>query len=125
MTRRVLLAEDEPHIVESLAFLLGRAGFEVVVRTDGQMALEAALADPPDLMILDVMLPRLDGFEILRRLRAAPAGQDLPVIILTAKGHREDRETALDVGANLFITKPISNAEVVAAVERLSRRGPE
>lgn len=120
MTKRVLLAEDEPNIVESLTFLLGRAGFEVMTESDGRAVLEAALATPPDLLILDVMLPGLDGFEILRRLRADPRGVRLPVIVLTAKGQREDRETAIEQGADLFITKPFSNAELVAAVTRLA-----
>ena len=118
MTKRVLLAEDEPNIVESLTFLLERAGFEVAVETDGRQALEAALADAPDILILDVMLPKLDGYEILRQLRADRRAEALPVLMLTAKGQREDRETALECGADLFITKPFSNSEIVAAVER-------
>ena len=120
MGKRILLAEDEPNIVESLTFLLERAGFDVAAEMNGQVALDAALADPPDLIILDVMLPGLDGFEILRRLRLDIRTQTTPVLILTAKGQREDRETALDSGANLFITKPFSNSEVIAAVTRLA-----
>lgn len=121
--KRVLLAEDEPNIVESLTFLLGKAGFDVVTETDGRAALDAALDQPPDVLILDVMLPGLDGFEILRRLRADARGQGLRIIMLTAKGQREDRETALEGGADLFITKPFSNAELVAAVARLAGGG--
>ena len=121
--RRVLLAEDEPNIVESLAFLLGKAGFDVVTEADGKAALEAALGEPPDVLILDVMLPGLDGFEILRRLRADARGQGLKIIMLTAKGQREDRETAREGGADLFITKPFSNADLIAAVTRLAGGG--
>ncbi len=120
MGKRVLIAEDEPYIVESLTFLLERAGFAVTAQVDGIAALEAALAAPPDVMILDVMLPGADGFEVLRRLRRDPRARALPVIMLTAKGQREDRETALDSGADVFITKPFSNADVVAAVTRLA-----
>ncbi|MEM0942524.1 MAG: response regulator [Pseudomonadota bacterium] len=120
MAKRVLLAEDEPNIVESLKFLLSRAGFDVAVKNDGKQALDAALSDPPDVMLLDVMMPEIDGFEILRRLRAEPQSKGLPIIMLTAKGQKEDRETALSRGADLFITKPFSNSEVVAAVERLA-----
>jgi DNA-binding response OmpR family regulator len=123
MAKRVLLAEDEPNIVESLIFLLERSGFEVTCEMNGQVALDIALANPPDVMILDVMLPGLDGFEILRRLRADGRGKALPVLMLTAKGQREDRETALDSGANLFITKPFSNSEVIEAVTRLAGGG--
>ncbi|MEM7404077.1 MAG: response regulator [Pseudomonadota bacterium] len=120
MSKRVLLAEDEPNIVLSLTFLLERAGFVVASEVTGKAALSAALADPPDVMILDVMLPELDGFEILRVLRADPRGKELPVLMLTAKGQREDRETAFAAGADLFITKPFSNAEVTQAVAQLA-----
>ena len=123
MGRRVLLAEDEPNIVESLTFLLERAGFEVIVEIDGRQVLHQALSNPPDVLILDVMLPELDGFEILRRLRADGRGKIIPIVMLTAKGHREDRETALRIGADLFITKPFANAEVIAAVEQLAAGG--
>ena len=75
MPGRIMIVEDEPHIVESLTFLLERAGFEAATATDGQAALAAALAEPPAVMILDVMLPGLDGFEILRRLRADARGR--------------------------------------------------
>ena len=122
MIKRVLLAEDEPNIVEPLTFLLERAGFDVAVETDGRKALNAALADTPDVMILDVMLPELDGYEVLRRLRADRRAETLPVLVLTAKGQREDREIALDCGADLFITKPFANADIVKAVEQLAAR---
>jgi DNA-binding response OmpR family regulator len=118
--KRVLLAEDEPNIVESLSFLLERAGFHVSVARDGREALDAALANPPDVLVLDVMLPELDGYEVLRKLRADGRCERLPVLMLTAKGQREDRETALDCGADLFMTKPFSNAEITAAVQRLA-----
>ena len=120
-TKRVLLAEDEPNIVESLSFLLERAGFEVSVATDGRQALGCALEDQPDVLVLDVMLPELDGYEVLRQLRADSRGQTLPVLMLTAKGQREDRETALDCGADLFMTKPFANAEITAAVSTIAR----
>ncbi len=120
MTKRVLLAEDEPNIVESLTFLLDRAGFEVTVETDGRRTLDAALDDVPDILILDVMLPELDGYEVLRQLRSDRRTDKLPVVMLTAKGQQEDRETALACGADLFITKPFANAEVIAAVKKLA-----
>ena len=118
----VLLAEDEPHIVESLTFLLDRAGFAVRAEADGTAALARALENPPDVMLIDVMLPGLDGFELLRRLRADPRGAKLPVVMLTAKGQARDRETARQAGADVFISKPFSNSHLVAAVRRLARR---
>lgn len=119
MVKRVLLAEDEPNIVESLTFLLERAGLEVAVTTDGRQALDAVLSNTPDLLILDVMLPELSGYEVLRHLRSDRRGESLPVLMLTAKGQRADRETALECGADMFITKPFSNSEIVAAVKDL------
>ncbi|MEM1276518.1 MAG: response regulator [Pseudomonadota bacterium] len=123
MAKRVLLAEDEPHIVESLSFLLGRAGFEITTEMNGAQALTNALDDPPDVMLLDVMLPELDGFEMLRTLRADPRTAGLPVVMLTAKGLREDRERAAQLGADVFITKPFSNLEVVETVKHLAQNG--
>lgn len=120
MSIRVLLAEDEPHIVESLTFLLERAGYQVDVETDGRAALESALASVPDVLVLDVMLPELDGYEVLRRLRSDERTKGLPTLMLTAKGQREDRETAMDVGADVFMTKPFANAEIVDAIKKLT-----
>ena len=124
MAKRVLLAEDEPNIVESLTFMLERAGFEVAVESDGRRALDAARTETPDVLVLDVMLPEMDGFEILRQLRSDQRGASLPILMLTAKGQREDREMALKCGADLFITKPFANAEIVSAVKKLSDGRP-
>ena len=120
MPDRVLLAEDEPNIAELLSFLLGRAGFEVETATDGNAALAAALAAQPAVVILDVMLPGLDGLEVLRRLRADPRGRGLRILVLTAKGQRADRQAAIDGGADMFISKPFANEELLAAVRRLA-----
>ena len=120
MAKRILVAEDEPNIVESLTFLLERAGFSVSVKTDGHQTLAAALQDTPDVLILDVMLPGIDGYEILRRLRADERRERLAVLMLTAKGQRENREIARECGADLFMTKPFANSEIVSAVERLA-----
>ena len=120
MTQSVLIAEDEPHIVESLSFLLKRDGFEVRVAADGEAALASIEDARPDVMILDVMLPKIDGFNVLRRLRADPRHVGLRVLMLTAKGQRQDRKTAEAAGADVFMTKPFANAEVVDAVKRLA-----
>lgn len=125
MAKRVLLAEDEANIAESISFLLERAGFEVTVEDDGRKALDSVMADAPDVLVLDVMLPGLDGYEILRTLRADRRGESLPVLMLTAKGQREDREMALKCGADLFMTKPFSNAEIVSAVRKLADGAPD
>ena len=125
MAKRVLLAEDEANIAESITFLLERAGFEVTVENDGRKALDSVMAHAPDVLVLDVMLPGLDGYEILRTLRADRRGESLPVLMLTAKGQREDREMALKCGADLFMTKPFSNAEIVSAVRKLAHGDPD
>jgi CheY-like chemotaxis protein len=119
---KVLIAEDEPHIVESLSFLLSREGFDVSSAADGEAAFACLEEDPPDLMILDVMLPRMNGFEVLRRVRADPRLKALPVIMLTAKGQHQDRRRAEEIGADAFITKPFSNREVVDRVRALVAR---
>ena len=120
MKKRILLVEDEPNIVVSLRYLLTRAGFDVDVEENGTRALAMALENPPDVAILDVMLPEMNGFEILSALRADPRGADLPILMLTAKGQREDRERAIAGGADRFVTKPFSNAELVQTVEELA-----
>jgi len=125
MAKRVLLAEDETNIAVSITFLLERAGFEVTVENDGRKALDSVMANAPDVVVLDVMLPGLDGYEILRRLRADRRSASLPVLMLTAKGQREDREMALKCGADLFMTKPFSNAEIVSTVRRLADGAPD
>ncbi|MEC9431461.1 MAG: response regulator [Pseudomonadota bacterium] len=122
--KRVLIAEDEPHIVESLRFILSREGLSISSAEDGEAACREASAQRPDLVILDVMLPRLNGFEVLRRLRADPELSGLPVIMLTAKGQAQDRRTAEEIGADAFITKPFSNRDVVAQVLRLMGADP-
>lgn len=120
MNKRIVLAEDEPSIVESLRFLLGRAGYQFDIHGNGLAALKAIQADPPDMAILDVMLPEMDGFEILRNVRSNDETRHLPVLILTAKGQREDRERAIDGGADIFISKPFANADLMDAVANLA-----
>ena len=121
MATRVLIAEDEPNIVESLSFVLGREGFEVTAVLDGQAALERLRADPPDMMILDVMLPRVNGFEVLKQVKSDPSLRSIPVIVLTAKGQAHDRRMAEELGVDGFMTKPFPNREIVEQVRRLAR----
>ncbi len=115
----ILIAEDEPSILESLDFILRRAGWTIESVTDGDAALERARRLLPRVIVLDVMLPKRSGFEVLKQLRARSETQHLPVLILTAKGQQQDRRVAEDLGASGFVTKPYSNAEVVDAVRRL------
>jgi len=115
----ILIAEDEPSILESLDFILKRAGWSIESVTDGEAALVALRRVRPRMVVLDVMLPRRSGFEVLKQIRADAATRDLPVLILTAKGQAQDRRTAEELGADGFVTKPYANADVVGAVRRL------
>ena len=119
MTVDILIAEDEPSILESLDFILRRAGWTISAVTDGDAALEAVRRLRPRMLVLDVMLPKRSGFEVLKQIRADLAMHALPVLILTAKGQQQDRRIAEDLGADGFVTKPYSNAEVVGAVRQL------
>ena len=119
MPHRILVAEDEPNIAKSLVFLLERAGFEAAVEGDGDKVADTVWTQKPDALLLDVMLPGRDGYEILRLLRADARTAKLPVMILTAKGQQEDRRMAMDAGATEFVTKPFSNADVIEGVKRM------
>ncbi|MBL4806198.1 MAG: response regulator [Rhodobacteraceae bacterium] len=118
MSKRVLIVEDEPNIIESLSFLLGREGLEVHAETDGAKAMARLAEIQPELVILDVMLPNRSGFDILRDIQAADSPMP-KVLMLTAKGQNRDRQMAEEIGVDLFMTKPFSNAEIVANIRVL------
>ena len=119
MSRRVLVIEDEPNIIEAISFILSRDGWTVHSHSNGQTANERIRAIPPDLIILDVMLPGKSGYDILRDLRADTSTAELPVLMLTARGQLRDREMAERLGVTQFMTKPFSNAEVLETVRAL------
>ncbi len=112
MGKRVLLIEDEPNIIEAISFILSRDGWTVHVHEDGKTAMDKVRATPPDMIILDVMLPGRSGFDILRDLRADAATAKLPVMMLTARGQTKDKDLAERLGANSYMTKPFSNADI-------------
>ncbi len=115
----ILIAEDEPSILESLDFILRRAGWSIDSVTDGDAVLPTLRRTPPKLIVLDVMLPKRSGFDVLKQIRADEMLRELPVLILTAKGQAKDRRTAEELGADGFVTKPYANAEVIDEVRRL------
>lgn len=115
---RVLLVEDEPNIGEAMRFILSRDGWQVALHADGATAAERIARDAPDVVVLDVMLPRLSGFEVLRAVRAGGA-RDLPILMLTARGQERDRDLAMSLGASGYMTKPFSNAELVDRLRAL------
>jgi two-component system, OmpR family, alkaline phosphatase synthesis response regulator PhoP len=116
MPASVLVADDEPNIALSLEFLMKQAGFRVRIAADGDKALDAIAADLPDLVLLDVMLPKRDGYDVCRAIRANPAWAKIRVLMLTAKGRDSERQTGLALGADAYITKPFSTRELVAKV---------
>ncbi len=119
---RILIAEDEPNIVELLTFVLERAGCDIRSVRDGEAAIAEIRRDPPDVLLLDLMLPKRDGYEVLKAVRASKSNAGLPVVMLTAKGQERDRKVAESLGVDVFITKPFSNQEVVDSVLKLARR---
>jgi DNA-binding response OmpR family regulator len=119
MAHRILIVDDEPSIVVPLEFLMKREGYEVAVAADGESALEAVAAGAPDLVILDVMLPRMNGFEVCRRLRADERLGALKILMLTAKGRDSEMEKGLGLGADAYVTKPFSTRDLVGRIRAL------
>ncbi|CAM5292402.1 DNA-binding response OmpR family regulator [Aquamicrobium terrae] len=120
----ILIVEDEPAILDSLEFILTRCGWSVDVARDGEAALEAALRIRPRMVLLDIMLPKRGGLDVLKALRATEAMAATSVVILTARGQQYDRQAALDLKADGFITKPYANGDVVNAVRRILESQP-
>lgn len=128
---RVLLVEDEPNIREAMRFILARDGWDVAIHADGATAAGRIAADPPDVVVLDVMLPNMSGFDVLRAVRGADAAgaADLPILMLTARGQERDRALAMSLGVTGYMTKPFSNAALLDRLrsmlhERQRGRGP-
>ena len=114
----ILIADDEPYIVRALSFVLNKSGYQVCAASDGEQALERIRADRPALVFLDIMMPRLDGYEVCRRIKSDPLLASTYVIMLTAKGQQADRAVGMAVGADEYITKPFSPTAVVKQVQR-------
>lgn len=125
MAAKVLITEDEPNILESLTFILKRAGYEVAAVSDGEAAMQELRAHQPDVMILDLMVPKLNGFEVLKRIKSDPALSALPVLVLSAKGQAHDRRLVEDMGAEAFVTKPFSNRDLIDQIGRLCAPQPD
>ena len=125
LTRGVVLAvEDEPDILEVIEHNLRKEGYRVLTAEDGESALRILRQKRPDLLLLDIMIPRLDGIEICRRIRADPSTRAIPVIMVTAKGEESDVVLGLGVGADDYVVKPFSPRELLARVRAALRRGP-
>ncbi len=120
---RILVVDDEPEAVELVEFNLQRAGFDVLKAADGQEALKKAGAEAPALIVLDLMLPEIDGLEVCKLLRREPSTAGIPILMLTAKASEIDRVLGLELGADDYVTKPFSPRELVLRVKKLLQRG--
>lgn len=116
--RRILVADDDPGWRDLLRYRLERSGFAVAVAKDGSEALELSAQLDPSLLVLDIMLPEVDGYEVLRRLKADPSTRDMPVIIMTARTLEDDVVKGFELGAVDFVSKPFSPCELVARIRK-------
>ncbi len=119
MAKSILVVEDEPNIVLSLQFLMKQAGFDVRVARDGDEALREVENRAPDLILLDVMIPKRDGYDVCQTIRANPDWSYIYIIMLTAKGREVDREKGISLGANDYVTKPFSTRDLTEKVKQL------
>lgn len=119
MSRSVLVVDDEPNIVLSITFLMKQQGYEVRTASNGEEALQALHEKTPDLILLDVMMPKPDGYEVCQQIRATEKWKGIPVIMLTAKGREVEREKGFAMGADDYIIKPFATQELVAKVQAI------
>ncbi len=119
MTRKIVLAEDEPQIARLIEFKLKKEGYQVIWKENGKEALEAIKEDKPDLILLDIMMPVMGGYEVLRHIKKDEGLKDIPVIMLTARAQEKDVVKGIDLGAEDYITKPFHPAELLARVRRI------
>ena len=122
MVRKILVVDDEAVLVETIAYNLEQAGYQVTTASDGASALDAVRCETPDLIILDIMLPEMDGLEVCRQLRRESNTSMTPIMMLTAKGDEIDKVVGLEVGADDYVTKPFGRRELLARVRALLRR---
>lgn len=120
--RKILIIEDDDHIVELLKFNVENNGYLALTALDGQVGLDLAMVELPDLILLDLMLPSIDGIEITKRLKSNNQTKEIPIIMLTAKGHETDKVLGLEIGADDYMTKPFSVKELMARIKVVFRR---
>jgi DNA-binding response OmpR family regulator len=119
MSKKILLVDDEPSILLSLEFLMEQEGYDVHTATDGDEALQSIREELPDLILLDIMMPKRDGFEVCQMIRANPEWKETKIILLTAKGREVDQEKGLALGADDYITKPFATQELIKKVNMI------
>ena len=121
---KILIAEDEPDIQTLLALILRHAGYDVVAAGDGQAAQDLALVEKPDLIILDVQMPKVNGYDACKLIKAQPALQAIPVLFLTVRGDHSEKETGFAVGAAAYLVKPFASEDLVRSVGEIINRRP-
>ena len=119
MAKRILVVEDDRTSQRLTEYTLKQAGYEISIASDGIDGLKRAREDHPDLVLLDIMLPGMDGYEVCHRLRQDPETATLPILMISAKAHQEDKDTGIKVGADVYLTKPVEPSEILAKVESL------
>lgn len=119
MPKTIVIADDEPHVLRSLEFILKKQGYRVVTAVNGEEALERVRENNPDLVFLDIQMPKMDGNSVLRHLRDDPDYQDLYIVMITAKGQEADRLNSLESGANEYVTKPYSPRKLIGRVKEI------
>lgn len=119
MPKTIVIADDEPHVLRSLEFILKKQGYRVVTAVNGEDALEKVRENDPDLVFLDIQMPKMDGNSVLRHLRDDPKFQELYIVMITAKGQEADRLNSLESGANEYVTKPYSPRKLVERVKEI------
>ncbi len=122
-TKRILLVDDEPDFVETVEFFLSGSEYQVFVAKNGKEALEKVKTERPDLVLLDVMMPEMDGLETCKRLKNDPATNSIPIIMLTAKGRKEDVVDAIAAGSNSYIVKPFNLSDLIERIEKIFSDG--
>jgi len=120
MSLKLLLVDDEPNILLSLEFLMKKSGYQVFIARDGREAIDILNQNVPNIIILDIMMPNVDGYEVCQHIKGAPELQNVKIIFLTAKSKKEDIEKGLAMGADLYITKPFSTRELLKKVKNIS-----
>jgi DNA-binding response OmpR family regulator len=119
MAKKVLIADDEPNIVTSLEYLMARSGYDVEVARNGEEALALVESFAPDLVLLDVMMPRRSGYEVCQKMRARPEWAHIKIVMLSAKGREAEVSKGMSLGADAYVTKPFSNRDLIAQVGAL------
>ena len=117
--KKILVVEDEPHIIKLISFILKSSGYDVIEAEIGAVGLKKAKTEKPELIVLDVMMPKMDGFEVAKKLKADPATRNIPILMLSSKAQFEDKMKGIDSGATDYITKPFDKQELLEKVREV------